>query len=125
MTYKYYKHARLLTAGLTVLLLSSCATKQQSLYYWGDFQTQQYAYFKNEKGTEDSIQRLEKIREDAKANGKPVPPGLQAHLGMLYGQAGQTDKFERHLEAEKQQFPECTSYLDFLLKKNQKSKATP
>ena len=98
-----------------------CATQQQSLYYWGDYQDQQYAYFKGDKGAADSILHLEKIREEAKASGQAVPPGLQAHLAMLYGQAGRTDKFEQNLAAEKQQFPECTSYLDFLLKKKQKT----
>ena len=39
---------------------------------------------------------------------------------MLYGQAGRTDLFEQNLQAERQQFPESSAYVDFLLKKNQK-----
>lgn len=112
-------------AGIAALLLSGCATQQHALYHWGDYQTQQYAYFKGEKGPEDSIPLLEKIREEAKAGGKSVPPGLQAHLGMLYGQTGHTDKFEQNLAAERQQFPESAAYLDFLLKKKPKPKANP
>lgn len=125
MIFKDTKRILAVMTGLVTLLLSGCATQRQSLYHWGDYQTQQYAYFKGDKGAVDSIQQLEKVREEAKASGKAVPPGLQAHLAMLYGQAGRTDKFEQYMEAEKQQFPECTSYLDFLLKKNQKPKTTP
>ena len=125
MAYKIPKQLLIPISSLLVLLLSGCATQPQSLYHWGDFQTQQYAYFKGEKGPEDGIQQLEKIREEAKANGKSVPPGLQAHLGMLYGQTGRTSDFEQHLAAEKLQFPESASYLDFLVKNKQKPKTTP
>ncbi len=114
--------ARLALAGMSAAVLTGCATTpQEALYYWGSFPIQQYAYFKGEKGPEESIQALEKTREEAKAKGKLVPPGLQAHLGLLYGQTGRTDLFEQNLEAERQQFPESSTYLDFLLKKNQTS----
>ena len=124
MSNKNTKRTLALCAGLATLLLSGCAT-QQSMYHWGDYSSQQYSYFKGEKGPEDGIQALEKIREEAKANGKALPPGLQAHLGMLYGQTGRTDKFEQNIEAERKQFPESAAYLDFLMKKNQKPKANP
>jgi hypothetical protein len=120
MSYRYTKRRPLLLAGLLAVGLAGCANRPQPLYYWGSFQDQQYAYFKGDKGPEDGIQELEKIREEAKSRGKPVPPGLQAHLGMLYGQTGRTDLFEQNLQAERQQFPESSAYVDFLLKKNQK-----
>lgn len=110
----------ILISCLVATTLSGCATRQQPLYHWGDFQSQQYSYFKGNKGPEDSILSLEKTREEAKAKGRSVPPGMQAHLGMLYGQTGRTDLFEQNLQAEKQQFPESAAYVDFLLKKNQK-----
>ncbi len=116
---------RLLVPVCALAILSGCVTKPESLYHWGDFQTHQYNYFKGEKGPEDGIQHLERIRDEAKSTGKSVPPGLQAHLGMLYGQTGHADKFEQHLLAERQQFPEATSFLDFLLKNKQKPKTTP
>ncbi len=106
-------------AALAALLLAGCANRAQPLYYWGDFQSQQYSYFKGEKGPEDGIQNLEKIREEAKSRGKALPPGLQAHLGLLYGQTGRTDMLEQNLLAERQQFPESSVYVDFLLKNKQ------
>lgn len=107
-------------AGMAAALLAGCASRPQPIYYWGNFQEHQYAYFKGEKGPEDGILGLEKIREEARAKGRPVPPGLQAHLGLLYGQTGRTDLLEQHLLAEQQQFPESSAYLDFLLKKTPK-----
>ena len=120
MSHEHSKHRPLLLAGLLAVVLTGCANRPQPLYHWGSFQDQQYAYFKGDKGPEEGIQELEKIREEAKSRGKPVPPGLQAHLVMLYGQAGRTDLFEQNLQAERQQFPESSAYVDFLLKKNQK-----
>jgi len=112
-----------LVASLVVVMLSGCVTRPQPLYYWGDFTTQQYSYFKGDKGPEEVIQSLERVREEAKAAGKPVPPGLLAHLGLMYGQTGRTDMFEQNLQAERQQFPESSVYVDFLLKKKQNDKA--
>ncbi len=120
MSHRYTKRHPLLLACLLAASLVGCATRPQPLYYWGGFQDQQYAYFKGDKGPEEGIQELEKIREEAKSRGKSVPPGLQAHLGMLYGQTGRTDLFEQNLLAEREQFPESSAYVDFLLKKNQK-----
>lgn len=120
MAQKYSAHKLALIFGLAAATLSGCATRQQPIYYWGDFQSQQYSYFKGDKGPEEGILSLEKIREEAKATGKPVPPGMQAHLGMLYGLTGRTDLFEQNLQAERLQFPESSVYVDFLLKKNQK-----
>jgi len=108
---------RMLLALLaTSTLLAGCAT-QRSLYHWGNFPDQQYAYLKGDKGPEEEILELEKIREQAKASGQALPPGLQAHLGMLYGVTGRSDLFVANLEAERQQFPESGPYVDFLLKK--------
>jgi hypothetical protein len=115
------KQGRLLLAGLAVLALSGCVTRPEPLYHWGNFPDQQYTYFKGEKGPEEGIQHLEKVRAQAKARGKPLPPGLQAHLGILYGLTGRTDLFEQNLDAERQQFPESSAYVDFLLKKKEKT----
>lgn len=110
----------ILLSSLLATLLSGCVSRPQPLYYWGSFQHQQYAYFNGDKGPEESILELEKTREEAKSQGRFVPPGLQAHLGMLYGVTGRTDLFEQYLQAERQQFPESSTYVDFLLKDKQK-----
>lgn len=100
---------------LGAALLGGCVTRPEPLYYWGDYQGQVYGHLKGEKGPEEQIQNLEAEMEKARAKGKALPPGYHAHLAMLYGKAGRTDRLEAHLEAEKAQFPESTAYMDFLL----------
>ena len=103
---------------LATALLTGCAARQQPLYFWGDYQPQIYGHFRAEKGPEEQILALEKVREQAKAQGKQLPPGLQAHLAMLYGQTGRSERLIENLEAEKAQFPESSTFMDFLLKKS-------
>ena len=114
---------RLALAALAVSLLAGCATRPQPLYYWGDYPGLTYSYFQNAKGAQEQIQALEALREKARARGQALPPGFQAHLAMLYGQVGQTDRLSQNLEAEKQQFPESAPFMDFILKKFERKPA--
>lgn len=119
------KHTKRRLAAMTSLVLAAammtgCATQPQALYHWGDFESQQYGYLSGTKAPEESIQNIEKVREEAKSMGKTIPPGMSAHLGMLYGLTGRTDLFEQHLLAERTQFPESSAYVDFLLKQTPK-----
>lgn len=102
---------------LATPLLSGCVSRPPPLYFWGDYQAQIYARFKGERGPQEQILALEEVRETAGAQGKALPPGFRAHLGMLYGETGRTDLFKENLEAEKNQFPESAVLMDFLLKK--------
>lgn len=102
---------------LCLSLLGGCATRQPPLYYWGSYQTQVYGHFRSEKSPEEQIQALEKDREKSLAAGQALPPGFRAHLAMLYGNSGQSDQMIANLDAEKTQFPESSTFVDFLLKK--------
>lgn len=119
------RRAPLTAAVLAAALMAGCATQTTPpLYYWGGYQAQLYGHFQNTKSPEEQIQALEEIREKARAKGLPLPPGLQAHLALLYGNTGQSERFMQNLQAEKQQFPESTSFIDFLLKKFENKPAT-
>jgi hypothetical protein len=102
---------------LSTILLAGCVSRPQPLYYWGDYQAQVYGHFKGEKGPEEQIAALEAVREEALAEGKALPPGFQAHLAMLYGRTGRSERLVEQLEAEKKQFPESATFMDFLLRK--------
>lgn len=108
------------TLILLTAFMTGCATRQQPLYYWGNYQLQVYGHFKGEKGPEEQILALEEIRERAASEGRALPPGFRAHLAMLYGQTGKSDRLVEQLEYEKKQFPEGSVYVDFLLKKVEK-----
>lgn len=107
-------------AAAGTLLLSGCATPPQQLYYWGEYQSQLYGHFTKEKGPEEQIAALEAGIEKARSQGKSVPPGYHAHLGLLYAQGEHADQMQKYFEAEKALFPEGTTYMDFLLRKFQR-----
>ncbi|MFU2487189.1 DUF4810 domain-containing protein [Thauera sp. WH-1] len=107
-----------LAAALPVagaLLLAGCASGPQPLYYWGEYQPALYGHFTKEMGPQQQIASLEAGLEKARAIGKPVPPGYNAHLGLLYAESEQTDEMLKYFEAEKALYPESAPYMDFLL----------
>lgn len=96
--------------------MTGCASKNQALYSWGNYQGQVYDYFKGQP-VEKQIIELEKIAAQAKAKGTALPPGYQAHLGLLYAKTGRDDKLAEQLSIEKTNFPESAQFIDGLLKK--------
>lgn len=108
--------------ALGVLLLSAvlggCATQQtSSLYQWEGYQGNVNAHFRGDKLSPDAqTQLMESDLQKIKAAGGVVPPGFQAHLGLLYGQQGRLDQFAQQMQAEKTQFPESETFIDFLLR---------
>jgi hypothetical protein len=59
------------------------------------------------------------------AANRPVPPGMRAHLGMLYAETGNDGKAQESLLAEKASCPESATYVDLLLKKYQNKEVLP
>lgn len=107
-----------LPATAAALLLSGCAAPTTPpLYQWNGYQPQVYEYFKGQKSPQEQIDALEKALQEIRAQGKTPPTGFHAHLGMLYSSVDKEQQAGRELEAEKQLFPESTTYMDFLMKK--------
>lgn len=104
------------------ILLSGCAATDHRQYQWGSYTEQQYSALNGDPGAADGINALEETLQESISSGKPVPPGLQAHLGLLYGQAGRHDLFVKYLRAEQQQYPESKAYINFLLNRSQGQK---
>ncbi|MBL8438863.1 MAG: DUF4810 domain-containing protein [Zoogloeaceae bacterium] len=107
---------RALLLGCMASLLTACVQGPRPLYYWGGYQTAVYDHFKAEGGPEKNIALLEKDREAARSKGLPLPPGYHAHLGMLYAETGQMERFVEEVQTEKAQFPESGPYMDFLMR---------
>ena len=98
-------------------LLSGCATKPPSLYQWERYQANIDAHFRADKVSPDvQAQLMEADLQKIKAVGGVVPPGFQAHLGLLYGQMGRLDLFVQMLQAEKTQFLESETFMNFLMR---------
>lgn len=108
-------------AAVGIAALAGCAQPQpKPLYYWGTYQDQVNAYFKNKDGGYDrQILALEADIEKARAKNAVMLPGFHAHLGMLYGQVGKESQLVEQLAMEKRQFPESSGFIDFLMRKYQ------
>lgn len=109
---------------VAALALGGCANKPvvPPLYGWNGYEKNLDTYFRGDRESLDTQAKLmaddlEKMR----AGGQAIPPGYQAHMGLLYGKQGDMGRFQMHLEAEKQQFPESESFIDFLLRKFKKN----
>lgn len=98
-------------------LLGACATKPVSIYQWERYQGNVDAHFRGDKLSPDAqAQLMEADLQKIRADGGTLPPGFQAHLGLLYGQQGRLDQFAQQMQAEKKQFPESETFMDFLLR---------
>lgn len=103
-------------AAAAALLLGGCADGPQLMYTWGNYQSTIYQYYQKEKSSpEEQIAKLNEIIEMARAANRPVPPGLHAHLGLLYIQLGKEAEARQELTTEKNMYPESGPYMDFLL----------
>lgn len=105
------------------LALAGCAQPgPKPLYQWAGYQPAVYEYLKtngNEPGAQ--ISALEAQLAKNEATGAATPPGMRAHLALLYAKTGDDVAAQRLLEAERAQFPESATYVDFLLKNSGKN----
>ncbi len=112
-------------AALTIaggMALSGCQTPQKSLYYWGSYQPAVYSQLKGEAAEAQQAQ-LEQTAQQAQSRGERVPPGFNAHLGLLYLNTGQLDRARSAFETEATLFPESRPYMSFLLRNFAKQSA--
>jgi len=114
---------RLIYALVLLSVLAGCADdpKKRNLYYWGEYPDLVYQHAKDTENIDESIAKLEKIITTNKAKNRKNPPGLKAHLAVLYLQIGDEFRAAKLLEEEKKDFPPATIFIDFQLKGLQKS----
>ncbi|MCD2511429.1 DUF4810 domain-containing protein [Comamonas endophytica] len=104
------------TLALAVLLSGCASSAPQPLYRWDGYENQVYGYLRSTGATRaQQIQALEQGLIESGARNAALPPGYQAHLGLLYLDAGRTDEALRAWESEKAAFPESAQYIDYLI----------
>lgn len=110
--------SRAALALIAVAGLAGCAQTTQPLYSWETFPRQQYTFLLREGVSPDQqIKEIEAHAEKARAANLALPPGLRAHLGMLYLSVGNPGRAAEMWAAEKTAFPESAPYMDQLLQK--------
>jgi len=112
---------RTLALGAAMALVGCAQPGPKPLYQWAGYQSSVYQYLKT-NGAEPGAQiaSLEAQLEKNRVAGQASPPGMRAHLALLYAKTGDDVAAQRHLEAERAQFPESSTYVDFLLKNAKK-----
>lgn len=106
----------LAVVAVAVVTLSGCQSTKP-LYNYGSYPDNVYKHFKNEDSSvTQEIEALEKTISQSAAKNLQVGPGLNAHLGFLYIESGQTDTGIAYLQKEKALYPESAQFIDFLLK---------
>jgi hypothetical protein len=111
---------RLLQSALLIAslgALSACA--QKSIYSWGRYEQLVYEMYLK-PGQADPVTQTAKLTEDidkAKAEGKPVPPGVHAQLAYMYYQQGNLGGAQQEFLTEKTLFPESAPFIDGVLQR--------
>lgn len=105
---------------ISSIFLVACASTTDTIYKWEGYQKNVYQHFRGDKSPVEQTQSMQADLEKIRASGKATPPGYQAHLGLLYGQQGNLDQFAAQIQAEKNQFPESETFMNFLLRKFKK-----
>ena len=110
--------ARFFHHALPVIILSAffsaCETSAGSLYSWGSYESQVYAYLNGESRGRQ-LAALEYDLETIEAAGKAVPPGFYAQLGLLNAEMGNDVEAVACFTMEKTLFPEAAVFMNFLL----------
>lgn len=104
---------KVLALVAAVALLSACGGKQDQ-YYWGSYEKLVYLHHiqPGDAPAEVQIDLLLQDKAEAVNAGLKVPPGLNAHLGMMYAQVGNADAALAALEEEKQAFPDSAKFIN-------------
>lgn len=117
---------KVLLLTFTGVFFAGCveSSTPRNLYYWnGTYTDSMYQYMIEEGNIYEQIDELEETVEYASQSNQKVPPGLLAHLGLLYSNIGNDDKAQMYLDKEAEIFPESKSYIEFLKSQKMKKKA--
>lgn len=94
--------------GLVLLLLAACAPTTR--FEWGSYEGSLYAYAKQPAQKEAFRTALVRAIEKGQQTNR-VAPGLNAELGYLYLEDGDTQKAVALFEEEMRLFPESRKFL--------------
>jgi hypothetical protein len=103
-------------ALLALFAFGGCASRE-SIYRWDHYPESVFEVCRG-AGTLDlqkDIQLLAQAVDRARTEGRRVAPGIHAHLGYLYFVSGNRGAAVANFNAEKELYPESTTFIDGLL----------
>ena len=107
---------------LMLTALTSCTSPVHGpeVYYWGSYEKILYNIYRHPDKADPStqIETLLNLIDSAERKGKRVPPGVYAHLGMVYAAVGDTDGALEAFAQEKRLFPEATTMVDGIISRS-------
>lgn len=107
------------TVLIGVGLLGGCATGPKTRYHWGQYEQLLYDMYVKPGAATPAVQ-IEKLSTDiqqAEMLGKPVPPGVYAHLGFMYSLEGNNAAAHNAFDSEKSLYPDASTLIDGMLKR--------
>ncbi len=112
-------------AILVCITATGCATGPKHQYYWGNYETLIHDMYVNAGKATPTIQ-IAKITEDiqkAEGQGKPVPPGVYAHLGFMYSLEGNEGAATEAFNEEKSLYKDSQALIDGMLKRAEQARS--
>jgi len=97
--------------------IGGCVTPPEEHYYWGNYEALLLTMYV-EPGAADPFTQIEQLTVDiqqAENTGKRVPPGLYAHLGMMYALNGNASQAEAAFHKERDFFPESEVLINGMM----------
>ncbi len=110
---------KFLVITFCALMLSGCVSQNTSQYYWGEYEKLLYDMY-HKPGEATPALQIEKLNLDiqkAQDSGKPVHPGLYAHLGFMYAIDGQSELSIQAFMKEKELFPDSAILVDGIMQR--------
>lgn len=109
-----------------VLLLASACSSERDLYRWGAYEDAVRESL-HDPGSEKAPERIRILSADveqARREGRRVPPGVHAQLGYLHFVTGNRESAVIELSTEKELYPESSAFVDGLIAR-MKEKGSP
>lgn len=102
---------------LALALAPAACAAPRPMYDWGRYQDSLYLMW-IQPGSFDERDQLGILTEQVartESEGRIVPPGVRAHVAMLFYETGNGEEARRYLLAEKEAFPEAEVFVDGML----------
>ena len=108
---------RLVLVVFLFLIFGVGCTTTPTIYYWGSYENLLYKSYAEPGEAEPNlqIQALTTDIQRAQDEGKPVPPGVHAHLGMLYAAVDNVEQAHAAFVQEKTLYPESATFVDGII----------